>query len=48
VRFVIHKASQACIFERVAHGWAAFRVKYGIGPGHHLAMWSCIHRRIGS
>jgi hypothetical protein len=47
VSFVRHQAHQACIFERVAHGVAAFRVKYGIGPQQQLAMWACVHRRIG-
>ena len=47
VAFVRHQARQACIFERVAHGVAAFRAKYGIGPRHQLAMWSCVHGRIG-
>jgi hypothetical protein len=48
VSFVRHQARQACIFEKVAHGTPAFRAKYGIGPQQQLAMWSCIHRRIGS
>jgi hypothetical protein len=47
VSFVTPKARQACVFELVAHGLPAFRTKYGIGPQHGFAMWSCIHRRIG-
>jgi hypothetical protein len=47
VRSVRHRARQACIFERVAHGVVAFRAKYGIGPRHRLAMWACVHGRIG-
>ena len=47
VRFVTHKARQACVFELVAHGLPAFRTKYGIGPQRRFAMWSCIHRRTG-
>jgi hypothetical protein len=45
--FVLERARQACIFERVAHGIVAFRDKYGIGPQHQLAMWACVHGRIG-
>jgi hypothetical protein len=45
--FVLERARQACIFERVAHGVTAFRAKYGIGPQQQLAMWACVHRRIG-
>jgi hypothetical protein len=48
VAFVRHKAREACIFERAAHGVAAFRAKYGIGPQQRLAMRHCVHRRIGS
>jgi hypothetical protein len=47
ISFVRHQARQACIFERVAHGVAAFRAKYGIGPQHRLAMRACVHGRIG-
>ena len=47
VRFVRRRAREACIFERVAHGTPAFRAKYGIGPEHERAMWSCVHTRIG-
>ena len=47
IAYVVHKARQACIFEKVAHGTTAFRAKYGIGPRRVLAMWSCIHRRTG-
>lgn len=46
-RLTHHQARQACIFERLAHGRPAFRAKYGIGPRHQLAMWSCVHGRIG-
>jgi hypothetical protein len=45
--FVRQRARQACIFERVAHGVAAFRTKYGIGPQDQLAMWACVHERTG-
>jgi hypothetical protein len=47
VSFVRHQARQACTFERAAHGVVAFRAKYGIGPQHQLAMWACVHGRIG-
>lgn len=47
VRFVRHRARQACIFEKVAHGPPAFRANYGIGLQHQLAMRSCVDRRIG-
>jgi hypothetical protein len=47
VRFVRRGTRRACIFERVAHGIPAFQAKYGIGPRRQLAMWSCVHRRIG-
>jgi hypothetical protein len=40
--------ARACTFERVAHGEAAFRAKYGVGPRHLFAMLVCIHRGIGS
>lgn len=42
-----HQARQACIFERVAHGVAAFRAKYGRGPFHRFAMRRCIRARTG-
>ena len=48
VVFVVDHAARACTFERVAHGEAAFRAKYGVGPRHLFAMLVCIHRRIGS
>jgi hypothetical protein len=47
IDYVHERARQACIFERVAHGIVAFRAKYGIGPQHQLAMWSCVHGRTG-
>jgi hypothetical protein len=47
VAYAKHRARQACTFERAAHGVEAFRVKYGIGPQHERAMWSCIHARVG-
>jgi hypothetical protein len=45
--FVRNQARLACTFEKVAHGTPAFRAKYGIGPEHERAMWSCVHTRIG-
>jgi hypothetical protein len=45
--YVRELARKACTFEKVAHGTAAFRAKYGIGPQRVLAMWNCVHRRIG-
>jgi len=47
VRFVRHQAHQACIFERVAHGPAAFRAKYGRGQFQLNAMGRCIRVRTG-
>ena len=47
VSFVRHRARQACVFERVAHGVAAFRTKYGAGPYRLHAMRRCITQRIG-
>jgi hypothetical protein len=45
--FARARAREACTFEKVAHGTAAFRAKYGIGPDQQLAMWNCVHTRIG-
>jgi hypothetical protein len=45
--YVREQARKACTFEKVAHGPAAFRAKYGIGPQRVLAMWNCVHRRTG-
>jgi hypothetical protein len=42
VSFVRHRARQACIFERVAHGITVFRSKYGLGPNHEHAMRHCV------
>jgi hypothetical protein len=47
VSFVRHQARQACIFERVAHGVAAFRAKYGRGPHQRHAMRRCVRQRTG-
>ncbi|HYP47983.1 MAG TPA: hypothetical protein VEQ61_05040 [Thermoleophilaceae bacterium] len=46
VAHVVRKARQACTFERVAHGRAAFRAKYGQGSDKRLAMRSCIRLRV--
>ncbi len=45
--FARARAREACTFEKVAHGTPAFRAKYGIGPDQQLAMWNCVHMRIG-
>lgn len=45
--FARARAREACTFEKVAHGTAAFRAKYGVGPDQQLAMWNCVHTRIG-
>ncbi len=47
IAFVRHRARQACVFERVAHGRAAFRAKYGTGVPKRHAMRRCIALRIG-
>lgn len=47
VSFVRHQARQACIVERLAHGVAAFRAKYGAGPYKLHAMRGCIRQRTG-
>ena len=46
VGIVRHRARQACIFERVAHGRPTFRGTYGIGADQVHAMRRCISRRI--
>jgi len=46
IRFVRHKARQKCIFERAAHGRAAFITKYGQGPHKRRAMRSCVLLRM--
>jgi hypothetical protein len=39
VRFVREKARQRCLFERAAHGVAAFRARYGAEhPTHHCVL----------
>jgi hypothetical protein len=45
--YVHERARQACIFERVAHGVTAFRLKYGLGPDHTYAMRHCVRLRTG-
>jgi hypothetical protein len=45
--YVHERARQACIFERVAHGIAALRLKYGLGPSHDHAMRHCVRLRTG-
>jgi hypothetical protein len=42
VRFVRAKARQRCVFERVAHGVAAFRARYGTGVPKQHAMRNCV------
>ena len=42
-----HQARQKCIFERVAHGIAAFRAKYGLPPDQHHAMRHCVRLYTG-
>jgi hypothetical protein len=42
-----HRARQACIFERVAHGITVFRAKYGLGPSHDHAMRHCVRLYTG-
>jgi hypothetical protein len=44
---VHERARQACIFERVAHGVTAFRLKYGLGPDHTYAMRHCVRLQTG-
>ena len=39
---VREQARKACTFEKVAHGTAFFRTKYG-----QPAMFNCVHARIG-
>jgi hypothetical protein len=41
-QFARARAREACTFEKVAHGTAAFRTKYG-----EPAMYNCVHARIG-
>jgi hypothetical protein len=40
-------ARQKCIFERVAHGIAAFRTKYGFAPDQSHAMRHCVRLYTG-
>jgi hypothetical protein len=47
IGYVHERARQACIFERVAHGLAAFRLKYGLGASHDHAMRHCVRLRTG-
>jgi hypothetical protein len=42
IRAVLHRARQACTFERAAHGVRAFRAKYGVGQRHVFAMRHCV------
>jgi hypothetical protein len=42
VRFVRKKARQRCVFERAAHGVAAFRARYGTGVPEPHAMRHCV------
>src|SRR5215213_575951 len=46
VRFVREKARQKCLFERAAHGVAAFRAKYGSGVPKRHAWGNCIKLRM--
>jgi hypothetical protein len=41
-QFARARAREACTFEKIAHGTAAFRTKYG-----EPAMYNCVHARIG-
>ena len=45
--YVHERARQACIFERVAHGVTAFRLKYGLDPDHTFAMRHCVRLQTG-
>jgi DNA-binding beta-propeller fold protein YncE len=47
-RPTLHEASQACLFELVAHGRAAFRAKYGDGWRHLHAWRNCVWAVLGS
>jgi hypothetical protein len=47
IDYVHDQARQKCIFERVAHGIAAFRAKYGLGPTHDHAMRHCVRLYTG-
>jgi len=47
-RAVRHRARQACIFELVAHGRAAFRAKYGSGVPKRHAMRNCVALRLAA
>ena len=48
VAFVKRQSRQECIFERAAHGVAAFRAKYGQGNQKRHAMRSCVRLRVNS
>jgi hypothetical protein len=48
VEYLEHEAHNACLFEKVAGGVAAFRAKYGRPSDRTNAMTRCIRRRIGS
>ena len=47
ISYVHELARQKCIFERVAHGIAAFRQKYGLGPDQDHAMRHCVRLYTG-
>ena len=46
VSFVVHGATKACLFERVAIGRRAFREKYGMGRFDLFAFLSCVRQRV--
>jgi hypothetical protein len=47
IDYVHDRARQKCIFERVAHGIVAFRLKYGLGSNHDHAMRHCVRLYTG-
>jgi hypothetical protein len=47
ITYVHELARRKCIFERVAHGIAAFRAKYGLPPNQHHAMRHCVRLYTG-
>ena len=47
ISYLVHEATKACIFERVAIGPRAFRDKYGVGRFELFAVLHCIQQRVG-
>jgi hypothetical protein len=47
ISYVHELARQKCIFERVTHGIAAFRAKYGLPPNQDHAMRHCVRLYTG-